>query len=35
MAGGTWKAQDKRRPGAYINVVGRSEEHTSELQSPS
>ena len=19
MAGGTWKAQDKRRPGAYIN----------------
>lgn len=26
MAGGTWKAQDKRRPGAYINVVGNGQE---------
>lgn len=25
MAGGTWKAQDKRRPGAYINVVGNGQ----------
>ena len=22
MAGGTWKAQNKRRPGVYINVKG-------------
>ena len=22
MAGGTWKTQNKRRPGAYINVKG-------------
>ncbi|BBD48304.1 hypothetical protein LJCM5343_17920 [Lactobacillus paragasseri] len=25
MSGGTWKAQDKRRPGAYINVVGNGQ----------
>ncbi|CCI81988.1 phage tail sheath family protein [Lactobacillus hominis] len=25
MAGGTWKIQNKRRPGAYINVVGNGE----------
>ncbi|OYR88444.1 phage tail sheath family protein [Lactobacillus taiwanensis] len=32
MAGGTWKAQDKRRPGAYINVVGNGQrEVTSSL----
>lgn len=32
MAGGTWKAQDKRRPGAYINVVGNGQrEMTSSL----
>ncbi|UOC06935.1 phage tail sheath family protein [Lactobacillus johnsonii] len=32
MAGGTWKAQDKRRPGAYINVVGSGQkEVTSSL----
>lgn len=28
MAGGTWKAQDKRRPGAYINVVGNGQRET-------
>lgn len=32
MAGGTWKAQDKRRPGTYINVVGNGQrEVTSSL----
>ena len=25
MAGGTWKTQNKRRPGAYINVVGNGQ----------
>lgn len=27
MAGGTWKIQNKRRPGAYINVVGNGQKH--------